>query len=202
MAQANANFDRVASTTLKNYARQLADNVSDHIPLLKLMRLKGAVKLRGGDSIVLPVLSEFANAQSYSGSDTIDITKQDGISAAEYNWKQTVCPVVIEGIEKARNMGPDRVIDLMDALFMQSELSIEDKVSEMIFGDGTGNSGKDMLGLQAIVDDDPTTGTLGGINRATNSFWRNVTNTSGGSWSGGAAENAVSTAIRDVLRGS
>jgi hypothetical protein len=200
MTTANSSFDRVASTTLKNYQKQLADNVSDHIPLLKLLRSKGAVKVSGGDTIVRPLMHEFANAQSYSGSDVIDVTKQDGISAAEYNWKQVVCPIVVEGIEKARNMGETQVLDLMEALTMQAEMSLADKVSEMIFGDGTGNSGKDMLGLQAIVSDTPTTGTLGGINAANESFWRNEVNTSVGSFaSNGLTE--MSTMMRNLTRG-
>lgn len=201
MTTANSSFDRVASTTLKNYRKQLADNVSDHIPLLGVMKAKGAVKTKGGDTLVLPLVHEFANAQSYSGSDVIDITKQSGISAAEYNWKQVVCPVIVEGIEKAQNMGKEKQIDLLEGLFMQAELAIEDKVSEMFFGDGTGNSGKDMLGLEAIIAQDPTTGTLGGINSATYSFWRNSYNTSVGSFASYGLTQ-IETYIRATQRGT
>lgn len=201
MSVANSDFDRVASTTIKNYRRQLSDNISDHIPFLGIMRKKGAVVVSGGDTIVLPVLHEFANAQSYSGSDVIDITKQDGISAAEYNWKQVVCPVIIEGIEKARNMGRERQINLLESLMMQAELSLEDKISEMFFGDGTGNGGKDMLGTEAIIAQDPTTGVLGGINAANESFWRNNTNTSVGSFASNGLRE-MSTSIRATQRGT
>lgn len=203
MTTANSSFDRVASTTLKNYASKLADNVSDNIPMFKYMKMegKGGVKLSGGDSIVLPLLHEFANAQSYSGSEVIDITKQDGISAAEYNWKQTICPAIIEGIEQARNSGPEKQESLMEDVLMQAELSLENKMAEMLAGDGTGNGGRDNLGFGALFPTDPTTGTLGGINSATHSFWRNYTNTSVGSFaSGGLA--AISTAIRATMRGN
>lgn len=201
MSTANSNFDRVASTTLKNYAQTMADNVSNHIPTLGVMKTKGAVELRGGDTIVLRLLHEFANAQSYSGSDVIDITKQDGISAAEYNWKQVICPAIIEGIEKARNSGQEAQESLMDDILMQAELSLEDKIADMLFGDGTGNSGKDMLGLEALCPTDPTTGTLGGINSATETFWRNTTNTSVGSFASGGL-GAIQTALRATQRGN
>lgn len=36
----------------------------------------------------------------------------------------------------------------------------------------TGNGGKNIVGLSLAVPDDPTTGTYGGINRATYTFWR------------------------------
>ncbi len=201
MTTANSSFDRVASTTLKNYAAKMADNVSNHIPFLGVLKQKGAMKEKGGDTLVLPLMHGFANAQSYSGSDVIDITKQSGISAAEYNWKQTVCPAIIEGIEDARNSGPQKQEDLMEQVITQAEISLENKVSQMLFGDGTGNSGKDMLGLEAIIAQDPTTGTLGGINGATNSFWRNTYNTSVGSFATNGV-GAIQTAIRSTQRGT
>jgi len=197
----NTSFDALASTTFKNLEKSLADNIGEHIPFLKYMKMKGAVKADGGDKIVRPLIYKKANAQSYSGTDTIDITKPGGITAAEYNWKQCVCPVIIEGIEKARNSGRAKQIDLLEGLKEQTEISMEDKVSEMLFGDGTGNSGKDMLGLQAIVDIAPTTGTLGGINRATNSFWRNGYDASVGAY-GTYLMPKMSTAIRSITRGT
>ena len=44
-----------------------------------------------------------------------------------------------------------------------------------VYSDGTGTSGKQITGLQALVADDPSTGTVGGINRANFSFWKNYT---------------------------
>lgn len=200
MSTANASFDRVASTTLKNYTKQLADNISSHIPTLGVMRAKGAVRKSGGDTIVMPIVHEFANAQSYSGSDVIDITKQDGVSAAEYNWRQTVVPVIIEGIEQARNAGESKQLDIMEAVMTQAELALENKVSEMIMGDGTGNGGKDMLGLEAIIAQDPTTGTLGGINSANEAFWRNETDTATTFSTGGLTEMGLN--VRTTQRGT
>jgi hypothetical protein len=54
---------------------------------------------------------------------------------------------------------------------MQAEESMREGFNQMFFADGTGNSGKDWLGLAAIVD---SAGTVGGINRATagNEFWQ------------------------------
>jgi hypothetical protein len=45
-----------------------------------------------------------------------------------------------------------------------------------VYSDGTANGSKQIGGLQHLIADDPTTGTVGGINRATstNSWWRNI----------------------------
>jgi hypothetical protein len=42
-----------------------------------------------------------------------------------------------------------------------------------VYGDGTAAGGKAIGGLQLLIADAPSTGTVGGINRATWSFWRN-----------------------------
>ena len=44
-----------------------------------------------------------------------------------------------------------------------------------VYGDGTGSSGKEIGGLALLVADDPTSGTVGGIDRSAtgNEFWRN-----------------------------
>ena len=43
--------------------------------------------------------------------------------------------------------------------------------------DGTGNGSQDIGGVQLIISTTPTTGSVGGINRATWSFWRNQQDT-------------------------
>ncbi|MGD9600055.1 MAG: phage major capsid protein [Steroidobacteraceae bacterium] len=200
MPQANPSFDKLASTTLKNYRKQLVDNISEHMPFFKMMREKGAVKLDGGESIVTPLVYEFGAGGSYSGSDTMDITVQDGISAAEYNWKQVYATATITGYQKASNMGRSRQINIVEATIKQAQMTIENQVATMLFGDGTGNSGKDILGLEAIVSQTPTVGVLGGIDASAETFWRNVVNTSVGSIATGGLA-AVQTMIRQTQRG-
>lgn len=196
----NPNFDKVASTTLQNYTKQMADNISVNIPLFHYLSMKNKVTEKGGRTIVEPLMYAFANAQSYSGSDVLDISSVKGISAAEYNWKQTDCPIVVEEIEVAKNRGKEQILDLIESLTMQAELSMYNKVGQMLFGDGTGNIGKDMLGLEAIVAVDPTADVLGGINSATDTWWRNITNTSVGSFASGGI-TAIETALRQTTRG-
>jgi hypothetical protein len=47
------------------------------------------------------------------------------------------------------------------------------QLAQSIYSDGTGSGGKEVTGLNAAVSSSPTTGTYGGINRATYTFWRN-----------------------------
>lgn len=197
----NPNYGRVASTTLRNYAAKMADNVSKHIPLLGVMKEKGAVKLRGGSEIVLPVLGEFAPAQSYSGSDSVTPQKPTGMTSAEYNWKQLISYAYMEGIEMAQNNGPEKIQDLMENTIMQAEKSIEDALSVQMFADGTGNGGKDFLGLEAIASQNPAADVLGGIPGATSPYWRNFVNNAVGSFAANGLD-AIQAAIRATVRGN
>jgi hypothetical protein len=54
------------------------------------------------------------------------------------------------------------------------------QLAQGVYGDGTAFGGKALTGLGAGVVATPTTGTYGGIDRATYTFWRNQTQSSGG----------------------
>jgi hypothetical protein len=142
---------------------------------------KGRIRmLDGGTKIVEPLVYGLnGTVGSYSGYDTISLTAQEGMSAAEYDWKQYAASIAISGIEEAKNNGEAAIINLLEAKIMQAEESMREGFNQMFFADGTGNSGKDWLGLGAIVE---ASGTVGGINRATvgNEFWQSYEENSAG----------------------
>jgi hypothetical protein len=169
----NANFDSLLSTTLANYRDQLTDNIFTARPLTNFLMDKGRVRmLDGGTKIVEPLVYGLnGTVGSYSGYDTISLTAQEGMSAAEYDWKQYAASIAISGIEEAKNNGEAAIINLLEAKIMQAEESMREGFNQMFFSDGTGNSGKDWLGLAALVD---SAGTVGGIDATGvgNSFWQ------------------------------
>lgn len=202
MAVPNSNFDAIASTTLHNYRKKFADNVSNGNELFRYMQMKGKVMLDGGDKIIEELMYGSANGGSYSGTDTFDVSIPEGLSAAEFNWKQYYAAVPITGQEELKNSGKSKLQKLLEARTKQAEIKLANELGADIYGDGTGNFGKTLLGLAAICDVDPTTGVLGGINRATagNEFWRNYSVTNVGSFTTNGLA-AISTAIRALTRG-
>jgi hypothetical protein len=169
----NANFDALLSTTLANYRDQLTDNIFTARPLTYFLQDKGRMRmLNGGTKIVEPLIyGTNATVGSYSGYDSIALTAQAGITAAEYDWKQYAASIAISGIEEAKNNGEQEIINLLEAKIMQAEESMREGFNQMFFADGSGNSGKDWNGLGNLVE---ASGTVGGINRATagNEYWR------------------------------
>ena len=169
----NANFDALLSTTLANYRKQLTDNVFTARPLTFFLMDKGRIRmLDGGTKIVEPLIyGQNSTVASYSGYDTLSLTAQEGVTAAEYDWKQYAVSIAISGIEEAKNNGEQAILNLLEAKVMQAEESLKEGFNQMFFGNGTGNSGKDWNGLGNIVE---ASGTVGGINRATagNEYWQ------------------------------
>jgi hypothetical protein len=180
---ANSNFDAILSTTLANYRDQLTDNVFTARPLTYHLMDKGRIRMvNGGTKIVEPLIyGQNSTVKPYSGYDSIDLTPQEGISAAEFEWKQYAASIAISGIEEAKNNGEQEVINLLEAKIMQAEESLREGFNQMFFGDGTDtlgsggtNSGKSWNGLGNLVaDDSATTNVVGGIagGSSGNEFW-------------------------------
>lgn len=165
----NSNFNELLSTTIANYRDQLTDNVFNARPLTAHLMDKGRVRmLSGGTKIVEPLIyGENTTVGSYSGYDTISLTPQSGISAAEYDWKQYAASIAISGIEEAKNNGEEAIINLLEAKVMQAEESMKEGFNAMFFGTGTGD---DWNGLENLID---STTAVGGIDPAGtgNGFW-------------------------------
>jgi hypothetical protein len=178
MAAGNSNFDEILSTTLKNYIPKLTDNIFSARPLFYALTNGQTIRrISGGAKIVVPIIyGTNSTAGSYDGTDTISTTAQTGISAAEYSWKQYAATVTISGIEEAKNNGEAQIIDLLEGKIFQTQETVIENMNTMFFGNGTGNSSKDWLGLSALVG---STGSPGGIDAtdSDNSWWRSaVTN--------------------------
>ena len=168
------NISDILATTIESRTKSIADNVTKNNALLMKLEQKGKIKTFSGGSKILQELSfaENTNAGWYSGYDILPVGVSDVISAAEFNIKQAAVPVVISGLEMLQNSGKEVMIDLMEARLSVAESTLANLISGGLYSDGTGAGGKEIDGLDSAVPTDPTTGTYGGIDRATWTFWR------------------------------
>lgn len=175
---ANTSISDIIATTIQSRSGVLADSVTKNVALLMKLKERGNVKFWSGGNVILQELmyndTTTQNAGSYSGYDVIDITPNSPISAASYDPKQYAAAVSINGLEMLQNSGKEQTIDMLEGRIQVAEAQLMNQISTGIYSDGTGNGGKDITGLAAAVSTTPTTGTYGGINRATWTFWRNV----------------------------
>ena len=192
----NPDFNAILSTTLQNYQPQLVDNIFTARVLLEHLNSRGRVVVEeGGTSIVEPlVYAQNDTVGSYSGYDAIDLTPQEGISAAEYQWKQMAASIAISGIEEAKNRGTEAIIKLLNAKVMQAEESLKESLNDMLFASSApANNGKDFQGIGYLIG---TTGTIGGIDASTNSWWQSYVDSNAGALTAAQMTTAYNTASR------
>lgn len=206
MSFANSTYTDIVTTTLVRQSKKLADNITGNNPLLAILNEKGNLRLvNGGRSIVDELLQkENGNAAYYSGYETLATGAADVISAAEQNWKQVACPVVMSGLEEIQNDGDEAVINLLNGRIKAANASMANLVNSGLFSDGTGSGGKQITGVLAVAPVDPTTGTYGGINRATagNEFWRSYNLDTGAAPSASTIQAKFNTAYGELVRGT
>lgn len=169
------------------------DNVFTSQFLLYMLKKGKAFRRLDGGRLIEETLEYAENStfRSYSDLETLDTTRNDVLDAARFDWKEIGGTIVYSNLEKMRAQGSSAKFDLVAAKTNNAKNTLFAVLNRMLYSDGTGNGSKDVTGLSALISATPTTGTVGGINRATFSFWRNR-QTSG----------AKTTAAFDNLRGA
>lgn len=199
---ATPNLTEIVTTTLRNRSKQFADNVTNKNALLQMLDKKGAIVRKSGGRTIVKELDYAENStfKYYSGYEALDVSASEVLSAAEYSWRQAAVVVTISGAEERQNSGSDAVIDLLDSRIRNAMRTMSNKISEGIYSDGTGSSGKQIDGLKAIVADSPSTGIVGGINAANFDFWRNYASSAATSASN--ILTRMNLAINTITRGA
>lgn len=175
---ASPNVTEIVATTLEKRSKWIADNVTNSNAILRKLSASDKIKPVSGGRVIYQELEYQENATFiyYSGYDTLTTTPGEVIDAASYPWKQAAVVVSCSGLEvNVQNTGKEQVINLLESRINNASKTMANNLTAGIYSDGTGTSGKEVTGLQAQVAEDPTTGTVGGIDRATWAFWRNQT---------------------------
>lgn len=147
----------------------------------------------GGHNITNPlIVGRNPNVSSYSYYENLPVNQTNEFTTIEYNWSRVAGSVIISDQEEDENRGETAIFKLLKAKMDVLEESIKEKFSGYLFGAGAGS---DPVGLSALIPDDPTTGTLGGISRATETQWR----PSSYDFAGGLDHTNIEEAYDDIL---
>lgn len=198
------NVSDIVATTIQSRSGELADNVTKNNAALMKISKRGNVRPFSGGNVIFEEMSfaENGNAGYYSGYDILPVAAQDVLTAAEYQIKQAAVPVTISGLEMLQNAGKEKIIDLMDGRMSVAESSLENLLAGGVYADGTGFGGKEVTGLNAAVPVANNTGTYGGIDRATWTFWRNkVINLAGGVVTAANIQSNMNLLWSQLIRG-
>ena len=198
MASPNAVFTELVSTTFRKHRKEIVDNVSKNNALLRRIYDKGQVRKEdGGLTIAAPLdYAENGTYQRYSGYDVLNIGASEVISAAEFQWRQIAINVVANGMELRTNSGDSRIINLVKSRMKNAMRTFKNNFSADVYSDGS--LANQINGLQALVAN-AGTGTVGGIDSSTWTFWRNKVQSAAAPLQGGSAITPGPTTIESLM---
>jgi hypothetical protein len=147
----------------------------------------------GGYNITNPlVVGRNPNVSAYEYYDTLPVGQTNEFTTVAYTWSRIAGTAIISDQEEDENKGDAVIFKLMKAKLDVLEESIKEKFSEYLYSAG---GGSDPLGLPSLIPDDPTSGSLGGVNRASETQWR----TSSYAFSGSLDATNIEEAFDDIL---
>lgn len=125
--------------------------------------------------------SQSTQGGSFDGFDQFSTNAEDTRSKMQFAAKFYEKPVVLPLTEISKNKADEsRIVDLMAIEMASAAEDMADEIGDLFYGDGTGNSSKDFLGLEAIVDDGTNASTYGNLSRSTYSTLNSTVTASGG----------------------
>jgi hypothetical protein len=147
----------------------------------------------GGRNITNPlVVGRNSNVTSYEYYDQLPVNQTNEFTTVEYTWSRVAGTVIISDQEEDENKGEVAIFKLLKGKMNVLEESIKEKFSEYLYGAGAGT---DPYGLAALIPDDPTSGSLGGISRAAETQWR----TSAYDFAGALDNTNIEEAFDDII---
>jgi len=152
------------------------DNIFEPYNLTDKLRKSMKMVDGGGKEIQVILESSAGSAEAFDKYDPLSKSPRDPFESAFYKRRYYAIPIVLSDTEEWENSGSEQIFDLLDALGTNAMNSLIKTINEDL---GGAQSGKSCLGLQDIVAD-AGTGTVGGINSATSTFWKNQMNNNGG----------------------
>lgn len=169
---ATINIGELAATTMEFYEKSLADNIFKRRVVLDHFKANGGVKkFPGGTKIRVPLMySSNSTVKAFSGLDTLDLTYQDTVDAAEYDYKMYDVSIVFTLEDELKNSGEPQVLNLLEAKVKQAEMSLAERLANDFFN-GAASDSKEMTGMDTVI---AASGTYGNINGTTYSWWRST----------------------------
>lgn len=167
-------LDNLYTTTWQNMKETAVDQIFDATPFWFWLKEHGGLEsVSGGRYITEPLRYAKSDKVKFIGKGgTVSLGDFEFLTIANFEWRYLVDSIVRFMVDEQKNRGRNRIINLMQGKLDNSKDSLVDQIETTLFA---AQSGLAFNGLQDLVADDPTTGTVGGIDASTYSWWRSKT---------------------------
>lgn len=180
------------TSTLYEYKSEIVDNYFKSNALFVRLRSRNKVTVDGGTDVRRHFIYAKLGGGSYGIGDQFDTATREFMTDLILPWKRNYVPLSMDGLEEVQNRGVAKIFSYTDTLKNVAKMTLADNIGDQLYGDGSGNGGKDIDGLRIAVSD---AGTYGGVPRATSgpgAAIKSYVNTTGGRFSFTMVREAVS----------
>ena len=191
-SQITENFDALFATSLANYKTTLTNNISESNALFYEIKKQGSWESRdGGKYLAEDLMYELGSVDSYDGYDELPDTPTDGITQAQFEWRQLAVPISYS--EKERKQNKHRLVDLVKSKITMAEMGMVEAFNKHMLQGSLASGGTSLTTpytspvngslsidpLPLLIDYTPTGArSIGNIAQNTYTWWQNRTKTS------------------------
>lgn len=164
---------QLVAATLQNMTNKAIDNISRNNALYYKLNQNGSIVGETGGYVFREKLlyGTNTNVQAQSAYSSFNTNYQDYLTYAEYGQKVYTGTAVFNDIDVSQNSGPQQLVDLVKTGIDSLLITLANTMGTDLFTDGS--NPYTIEGLQLLLSKTPTSGVVGGIDRAANVFWRN-----------------------------
>lgn len=183
-------LQELGKISLEEYLRNIpVDQIAIERPFLKMLLSKRKLFLGAKENVVENIRKDYGSNFAWAyGEDQVVFNKRNTTEQAAFPWRRAVDGLYLdydrlfgngikvrEGKAGQYKLEQNEKIQLVNLLDEQMEALKEGFMKKLDFElhrDGTADADA-IVGLDALVDTAPTTGVVGGLDRATALYWRN-----------------------------
>lgn len=210
-------LQELAKVSLDEYLRNMpVDQIATERPLLKKLMAGRKTFLGAKQNIVENIRKDYGSNFSWAyGEDAVVFNKRNTTEQASFPWRRAVDGLYLdydrlfgngikvrEGERGAYKLEQNEKVQLLNLLDEQMESLKEGFMKKLDFElhrNGTADTDA-IVGLDTLISVAPTTGTVGGLDRATATYWRNNAQTGISTASVGALAQAMEANWRKCIK--
>lgn len=190
MPISNQDLQELAKVSLDEYLRNMpVDQIATERPLLKKLMEGRKLFLGAKQNVVENIRKTYGSNFAWAyGEDAVSFNKRNTTEQAAFPWRRAVDGLYIdydrlfgngikvrEGERGAYKLEQNEKVQLLNLLDEQMEVLREgfmEKLDLELHRDGTQDADA-LAGLDVLISAAPNTGVVGGLDRATATYWRN-----------------------------
>lgn len=180
MSSPHSDFTHALVANHRWQGKSVTEQFTEHNALYRMMKEKGNVKVEatGGEFITYPLdYTPNPTIMNYAEMQRFNVSRHDFLTNVKFDWKNKVGVIVASGQELRLNQGETALVKLTKAKRKNFINAVANHMAVELYADGSTEGA--ITGLASKITA-AGTGTVGGINSTTHTWWKNKIQTESG----------------------